>query len=406
MRLFTMILAGGTGEELSVLTRQRAKTALPFGGRYRIIDFCLSNCVHSGVGEIAVLAQYSPRSLIDHIRMGKPWDLDRRSGGVFILQPSLLGEVAQWYLGTAEALYQNIDVIRNSKAEHVLVLSGDQVYLMDYRRMAEYHRSHGRPVTIAIKEVHPSQRSRFGMVRHTKDGLISAFREKPASSNYRHASLGIYLFDREFLLDLLEPEKTDIVFDLVMPLLAKRRVAGYEFDGYWDDLGSVTSYYRASLRLLGQRSLIADSHWPIFTRGADLPPAKFAASSSVERSIIADGCTIEGDVANSILFPGVHIAKGTVVRDSIIFSFTKVGHGARINRAIIDKWVSAGAGSRIGTGRGTAARHRRTERGRGKQRRTPGITLVGKSVRISRGASIGAGEVIEPHFSVKRTDAS
>jgi glucose-1-phosphate adenylyltransferase len=401
-----MILAGGTGEELSVLTRHRAKTALPFGGRYRIIDFCLSNCVHSGVGEIAVLAQYSPRSLIDHIRMGKPWDLDRRSGGVFILQPSLLGEVAQWYLGTAEALYQNIDVIRNSKAEHVLVLSGDQVYLMDYRKMAEYHRSHGKPVTIAIKEVHPSQRKRFGMVRCMKDGLVSAFTEKPTSSTYRHASLGIYLFDREFLLDTLGPEKTDIVFDLIIPLLADGRVAGYEFDGYWDDLGSVASYYRASLRLLGKRSLIADSNWPIFTRGADLPPAKFAATSSVERSIIADGCSIEGNVASSILFPGVHIAKGTVVRDSIIFSFTRIGHGARINRAIIDKEVSVGSRARIGSYHGDTACGARTARGRGKRRRTPGITLVGKAVRTSRGASIGAGEIVEPHSIVRRTDRS
>jgi len=403
LRILTLILAGGTGEELSVLTRHRAKTALPFGGRYRIIDFCLSNCVHSGINEIAVLAQYSPRSLIDHIRMGKPWDLDRRSGGVFILQPAFFGEAARWYLGTADALFQNIDIIRNSKADRVLVLSGDQVYLMDYGRMAEYHVGHGRPVTVAIKKVRASQGPRFGMVRCNGDGLITAFKEKPASSTYRYASLGIYLFDKAFLLSMLGSGKTDIVFDLVIPALEDGNVSGFAFDGYWDDLGSIHSYYRTSLRLIRHRSLVARSDWPILSRGPDLPPAVFSAESSVTESIVADGCRVEGKVSGSILFPGVRIGRGAVVENSIIFSSVRIGTQSRISGSIIDKEVEAGNESQIGTLPGDPGKGAGVKPGPAPGRAGGSITLVGKAVRISRGAHIAAGEIIEPNTTIRRT---
>ena len=199
-----MILAGGTGRELSVLTYDRAKTAIPFGGSYRIIDFPLSNCVHSGIDTIAILAQYSPRSLIDHIGMGKPWDLNRKSGGVYILQPTYYGQIAKWYKGTADAIYQNMDMIMNSNAELVLVLSGDHVYRMDYREMAARHIESGKPVTIALKEMKRGQKGRFGMVKCSGDGTVLAFEEKPASPRYNLASMGIYMFDREFLIRTLD----------------------------------------------------------------------------------------------------------------------------------------------------------------------------------------------------------
>ncbi len=394
-----MILAGGTGRELSVLTQHRAKTALPFGGRYRIIDFSLSNCVHSGLHDISILAQYNPKSLIDHIKMGKPWDLDRKSGGVFILQPTHHGEMAQWYLGTGDALYQNIDVIRNSKAEQVLVLSGDQVYEMDYGKMAAYHHSMGKPVTIAYKEVSPSQRSRFGMIRCSREGLVTVFREKPSSSPFRHASLGIYLFDREFLVEYLRPERIDIVFDIVMPMLARRLVAGYQFEGYWEDIGSVASYYRASRRLLRNRSIITNRSWPIYTRGSELPPASFSRDTVVNDSIVADGCFIRGTVRGSILFPGVHIAEGATVENSIIFALASIGANAVVSTSIIDKDVHIGAGARIGVresaGDSTIYRIAGVHRMRGR-----GITVTGKGSRVGAGVDIPRGTVVEARGTV------
>jgi len=394
LKILTLILAGGTGTELSVLTRHRAKTAVPFGGRYRIIDFCLSNCVHSGLQEIAILAQYSPKSLIDHIGMGKPWDLDRKSGGIYILQPSHSGEAAQWYLGTADALYQNIDLIRNSKAEAILVLSGDQVYVMDYRPMLQYHGERGTAMTIAIKKVHPSQRSRFGMVRCSRGGLVTAFREKPTQSTFRSASLGIYLFRRDFLLDTLGSGKRDIVFDIVMPLIKRNEVAAYEFDGYWEDIGSVSSYYRASLELLKNRLLITDPDWPIFTQGSGLPPARCAKDSRVSDSIIADGCIVKGKVAGSILFPGVTVEEGAIVENSIIFPFCRIGGDARVSKSILDKFVAVAGGASIGA-HARRAHAKLTGDGSG------GIAVLGRGARVSQGAAVRAGTLVEPDTIVE-----
>lgn len=402
MKILALILAGGTGKELSVLTRYRAKTAVPFGGRYRVIDFCLSNCVHSGVHEIAILAQYSPKSLIDHIGMGKPWDLDRKSGGVYILQPTHNGEVAKWYLGTADALYQNIDLIRNSKADAILVLSGDQVYVMDYRPMIQYHLAHGTAVTLAIQKVQASQRSRFGMVRCSREGLVSAFREKPAASTFRFASLGIYLFRRDFLLDILGVDRADIVFDIIIPWLGEGEVAGYAFDGYWEDIGSIRSYYNASLQLLKNRSLITDPEWPIFTKGSELPPARCSESSGVTNSIIADGCIVKGEVRGSILFPGVTVESGALVEDSIVFSFSRIAKDASVKKAILDKFVVVGNGSTIGarsrrgTARGASASANESGRESG------GITVIGRRARIAREAAVPGGMIIEPHARIGR----
>lgn len=400
MKILALILAGGTGKELSVLTRYRAKTAVPFGGRYRVIDFCLSNCVHSDIQEIAILAQYSPKSLIDHIGMGKPWDLDRKSGGVYILQPTHNGEAAKWYLGTADALYQNIDVIRNSKADAILVLSGDQVYVMDYRPMIQYHLAHRTAVTLAMQRVQASQRSRFGMVRCSRAGLVTAFREKPTASTFRFASLGIYLFGRDFLLDILGSDRADIVFDIIMPRLVKGDVAGYPFDGYWEDIGSIRSYYNASLRLLRNRSLITDSDWPIFTKGGELPPARCSESSHVTNSIIGDGCIVKGEVRGSILFPGVTVERGAVVEDSIVFSFSRIAGDARVRKAILDKFVVVGNGSSIGMGarRGTARGRSDSATDAGSE--SGGISVLGRRARIARGAAVPGGMIIEPHARI------
>jgi glucose-1-phosphate adenylyltransferase len=397
LKTLTLILAGGTGEELSVLTRHRAKTAVPFGGRYRVVDFCLSNCVHSGLHEIAVLAQYSPKSLIDHIGMGKPWDLDRRTGGVSVLLPSHSGEAANWYLGTADALYQNVDLIRNSRADTVLVLSGDQIYVMDYRPLLRYHTEKGKAVTLAIKEVQASQRARFGMVRCSRDGDVTAFREKPAASTFRFASLGIYVFRREFLLDALGPGRPNIVFDIVMPLLARNDVAGYVFEGYWEDIGSVESYYRSSLQLLKNRRLITDPDWPIFTMGSELPPARCGEGARVSNSIVGDGCIVRGSVSGSILFPGVTIERDASVRDSIVFSYSSVGNRARVTRAILDKFVTVGDGAVVGEAagaRGGASRAKGAARSRGG---AGTIAVIGRGARVIKGGRVPAGALVEPH---------
>ena len=381
-----MILAGGTGEGLTVLTRHRARTAVPFGGRYRIIDFCLSNCVHSGLTDINILAQYNPKSLIEHIRMGKPWDLDRKHGGVTILHPSYHGEAAHWYLGTADALYQNIDVIRNSGCDLVLVLSGDQVYLADYGEIVAYHLSHGGPVTIACKKVASSESSRFGMVRCGKDGIVKQFREKPARSCASdRASLGIYLFDARLLKRLLKSNRTDIVFDMLLPLIEDTRVYAFPFESYWEDIGSIPSYYDASMRLLRKTSLVSRKGWPIYTRGEDFPPARFCQDSEVSGSITACGCRIEGKVSGCILFPGVIIEKGAEIRDSIIFSRTRIRKGATVDRTILDKDVTVGTGAEIGVSPSTSG----------------DITVIGKGASIKNGVTVRRGRILEPGEKVR-----
>ena len=281
----------------------------------------------------------------------------------------------------------------------ILVLSGDQVYVMDYRRMLEYHLARGTACTLAIKRVHPSQRSRFGMVRRSRDGLVTAFKEKPTESTFRFASLGIYLFRRDFLLDTLEAGKRDIVFDIIMPLLTRGDVAGYEFEGYWEDIGSIPSYYRASLQLLKHRLLITDPDWPIFTQGGGLPPARCADRSRVSNSIVADGCVIKGTVTGSILFPGVTVEREAVVRDSIVFPFTRVGAGARVTKAILDKYVIVGEGAAIGGGPGSAAGGRKAISAGRQADAGADIAVVGRKARIPKGVRVSAGTLVEPRAS-------
>ena len=381
-----MILAGGTGEGLSVLTRHRARTAVPFGGRYRIIDFCLSNAVHSGLTDINILAQYNPKSLIEHIRMGKPWDLDRKHGGVTILQPSYHGEAAHWYLGTADALYQNLDLIRDSGCDLVLVLSGDQVYVADYGEIVAYHLSHDGPVTIACKKVSPRESSRFGMVRCGRDGLVKKFREKPARAlSSDRASLGMYLFDAKLLISHLKENRTDIVFDMLIPLIDEGKVFAFPFESYWEDIGSIPSYYRASMKLLRGGPLTAKEGWPVYTRGHDLPPARFCAGSKVSGSIVACGSRIEGTVSGSILFPGAVVEKGAIVKDSIIFSDSRVRRGAVVERTILDKDVTIGTAAQIG----------RVTQPSGD------ITVIGKGASAGNSISIEQGRIVEPGEKVR-----
>ncbi len=397
MKILSLILAGGSGEELGAITRHRAKTAIPFGGGYRIIDFCLSNCVNSGITHIYVMAQFNPKSLIEHIGMGKPWDLDRKIGGIYIMQPSYDGRFAHWYRGTGDALWQNIEIIRDSDADLVLVLSGDQVYTMDYRKMAERHQKSGKPVTLACKEVSPSESRRLGMIKCDGNGIIEDLKEKPLSSGYRRASLGIYVFDREFLLDHLNRSITDLVFDLVIPNIKLKNVAAYFFDSYWEDIGSLPAYYKASMRLLDDRSFMKEKNRPLFSRESGMSPTRFSNESSVRHSIVADGCMIKGDVIDSIIFPGVNVEEGASVDESIIFSYSAVKRGAGVKRSIIDKKVEVGKGSSVGD---------RDANSRNEEISNPEfdgseITVLGKGSLISEGVKVPPGAMIEPQEVIK-----
>ncbi|MDZ7859840.1 MAG: glucose-1-phosphate adenylyltransferase subunit GlgD [Candidatus Krumholzibacteriota bacterium] len=386
MKVISFILAGGSGKELGVLTRHRAKTAIPFGGRYRLIDFCLSNCANSGVKDIFVLAQYNPKSLINHIGMGKPWDLDRKTGGVYILQPSYNGEIAQWYKGTADALLQNLDLISDSDADYVLILSGDQVYTMNYQNIINQHIESSKPVTIAFKEIDPSMNQSLGMLSVNDSRVITGFVEKPRSSNYKYAFMGIYLFNREYLIKSLYNKPRDLVFDLLMPQIEDRMVGGYEFKSFWQDVGSLSVYYRTSMGLLEDRSFLLDKDLPMFTRNKELAPSRFLSESNVTNSILGSGCTISGNVENSIIFPGVYISEGVSIEDSIILPFSKINRNAVIKSAVIDKMVKVEEDVIIGVD---------TDDSSGGF-----ITTIGKGSKIKKNTKIGKGTMVEPESIV------
>ena len=387
MEILSFILAGGAGSELGVLTSYRAKTAVPFGGRYRIIDFCLSNCVNSGIRDIYVLAQYNPRSLIEHIGMGKPWDLDRKTGGIYILQPSHHGRVAEWYRGTAEALLQNIEIISDSDADVILVLSGDQVYRMDYRMLAEQHVKNSSPITLACRRAPEGDEHRLGMVDIDRAGIIKDFEEKPKHSSYSTASLGIYLFDREFLMDSLARDNIDIVFDIIIPNIDKGLVSSFIFEDYWEDIGSIETYYKASMSLLNNRSFLMKKGFPLFTRESGLAPSRICRGSDVRNSIIADGCRICGEVRDSIIFPGVTVESGAVVEKSIVFQKSRMAGRSRIYRSIVDKEVELC----VEASAGVAERDNEDT-----------ITVLGKRARVESGAAVEAGGMIKPRTTVTR----
>jgi glucose-1-phosphate adenylyltransferase len=349
------VLSGGGGERLGVLCAERAVSALPFGGKYRIIDFALSNCCHSGLGLVGVLAQHAPASLNDHIGAGRPWDLDRRSGGVFILQPYQTRTQAGWYRGTADAITQNADWVAEQDPRLVLVLSGDHVYRMDYRALLDAHDRRGARVTMAVTPVPSSETSRFGMVSFDPDGRVVNLEEKPTATRATHANMGVYVFDWTLLREMLRSRPVDLVLDVLRPLLgAGERVAAHAFDGYWEDVGTVASYYRANLELVrpAPRLALHDSRWPILTRDEERPPVVVGEHAELVDSLVANGCRIDGRVERSIVFPGVRIGPAASITDSVVMADTTIEAGARIERAILDKYVRVGEGAFVGEEQG------------------------------------------------------
>lgn len=389
--VLALILSGGGGERLGVLSAERAVSALPFGGKYRVIDFALSNCCHSGIEQVGVLAQHAPASLNDHIGGGRPWDLDRRRAGVVILQPYQKRTSAGWYRGTADAIAQNWDTIDERRPDRVLVLSGDHVYRMDYGALLHAHAQHDARVTLAVTRVPPGQSQRFGMVTTGADARVTSLEEKPKQTSAPFANMGVYVFETEVLGEMLRGRPVDLVLDVIRPLVeAGERVCAHEFPGYWEDIGTVESYYRANLDLLapGSRFLLHDARWPILTRDEERPPVRVADGALLEDCLIANGCRIEGRVRRSILFPGVHVAEGAEVRDAVVLADTTIGPGALVDRAILDKYVRVGEGAIVGDGE---------EAGPPQLDWLAGLVLVGKDAwippggRVRRPSSIGVG---------------
>lgn len=386
-----MILAGGEGRRLDILSAKRAKPAVPFGGKYRIIDFCLSNCVHSGIYCVGVLTQYNPRSLHDHIRIGKPWNLDRMEGGIFLLQPYISDAATDWYRGTADAIYQNLDFLREKLPQLVLILSGDHIYKMDYRPLLRFHLEKKADLTISVIAVPWKEAHRFGVLVTDPEGRIVEFEEKPKHPKSNLVNMGIYVFNLEVLEEEVEYEaqRTGTSFDfgkdIIPRMVQTRRVFAFPFEGYWKDVGTLDAYWQANMELLEEPPPLdlCDERWPIYTPVEDRPPVKLGASASVERSILGSGTIVEGTVVNSVLFSGVVVKKGAVVRDSVVMSDTIIEEGALVDRAILDKAIVVGAGAIVGYGEDWAPNRKFPDM------LQSGLTVVGKNTRIPPGIRIG-----------------
>jgi glucose-1-phosphate adenylyltransferase len=387
-RTLAVILAGGEGERLSILSQERAKPAVPFGGKYRIIDFTLSNCVNSDIDDVVVLTQYNPRSLNDHIGLGRPWDLDRSRGGVKLLQPYIArGRVAEWYRGTADAVLRNLNVLEHYPADTIVVLAGDHIYKMDYQPFVAAHRRRRADVTIAVRQVPLAEASRMGILALDENDRVTEWQEKPKQPKSDLASMGVYVFSKKTLRRWLSEDRVDFGANVIPAMLAAdQRVFGYRYSGYWQDVGTIQSFWETNMALLQDNPELDlyDKDWVIHTRSEERAPAKVGPTAQVHRSLISHGCVIAGTVVNSVLSPGVRVDVGAVVRDSIIMFDSVIRSGAVIDRSILDKEVVVGPGAIVGDGP-FPDRPNKQEPGR----LNTGITVVGKRAVVPRGVRIG-----------------
>jgi len=394
MRVLAMILAGGEGRRLSILSQKRAKPAVPFAGKYRLIDFPLSNCCNSGIYTVGIPTQYRPRSLNDHIRTGSPWDMDRATGGVTLLQPYLGRRDSDWYSGSADAIQQNFDFIRHNKPDMVLILGGDHIYKMDYERMISFHTEHQADLTIPTLQVSLEEASRFGIMQTDEQYRIVGFEEKPREPKSQLASMGIYLFNTEILSQVLQADaanpdsKHDFGKDIVPRLIESHRVFAYPFSGYWVDVGTIQSYWEAHMDLLSDHPPLDlnDRGWIIHTRSEERPPVNIRTGAVVLHSLITDGCLIEGTVEYSVLSPGVRVERGAVVRYSIVMTDAVIRAGAMVDRSIVDKQVEIGPGAQVGYGMDYTP-SRVTDL-------SSGITLIGKNAVVPANLRIGRNCII------------
>ena len=355
--MIAMLLAGGQGSRLGVLTEKVAKPAVSFGGKYRIIDFPLSNCINSGIDTVGVLTQYQPLRLNTHIGIGIPWDLDRNEGGVTVLPPYERSSSSEWYTGTANAIFQNMDYMEQYNPDYVLILSGDHIYKMDYEVMLDFHRANKADVTIACMPVPMEEASRFGIMITDGKGRITEFEEKPEHPRSNLASMGIYIFSwktlKESLLALRDQPGCDFGKH-ILPYCRDKgsRLFAYEFNGYWKDVGTLGSYWQANMELIDiiPEFNLYEEYWRIYTKGDIIRPQYISESGLADRCIIGEGAEICGEVHNSVIGPGVTIREGAVVRDSIIMRRATIGAGTKIEKAIIAEQAHIGDGCRIGIG--------------------------------------------------------
>lgn len=391
-----MLLAGGQGSRLGVLTRGRAKPAVPYGGKYRIIDFPLSNCANSGIDVVGVLTQYEPFILNSYIGTGSAWDLDTNAGGVFVLSPyTQAGDVGRWYAGTADAIYQNCKFIEQYSPRYVVVLSGDHIYKMDYGAMVRFHRERGADATIAVMRVPLEQASRFGIMETDGDRRVTAFTEKPAHPTSDLASMGIYVFTWEKVsaylsADAADPASAHDFGKNVIPAMlgAGERMFAYPFEGYWRDVGTVESLWQANMDLLGDDPQInlADESWKIYSRNPSRPAAHVGRGARLDTCMVSEGCDLAGAVEHSVLFQDVRVGAGAVVRDSVLMRGCAIGEGAVVERAVVDEGVRVGAGARVGG---------------------PGpLTVVGQGAAVAAGATVEAGSSVEPDAEVGTAGAA
>ena len=355
--MIAMLLAGGQGSRLGVLTSKVAKPAVAFGGKYRIIDFPLSNCINSGVDTVGVLTQYQPLRLNTHIGIGIPWDLDRNIGGVTVLPPYEKSAHSEWYTGTANAIYQNLAYMENYNPEYVLILSGDHIYKMDYEVMLDFHKLNGAECTIAVMQVPVEEASRFGIMITDENRRIVDFEEKPEKPRSNLASMGIYIFNWKTLKEALIRMADQPALDFGKHIIPYCHAQGaplyaYEFNGYWKDVGTLSSYWEANMELIDivPEFNLYEEYWKIYTKSEILPPQYLAATSVVERSIIGEGTDIYGKVYYSVIGCGVTIGEGTVIRDSIIMNNTVIGAGCELNKAIVAENVVIQDKVRLGVG--------------------------------------------------------
>lgn len=383
-----MLLAGGQGSRLYALTNKIAKPAVTFGGKYRIIDFPLSNCVNSGIDTVGVMTQYQPLILNEYIGNGEPWDLDRAYGGVHILSPYQAKTGSEWFKGTANAIYQNISFIKRYNPQYVLILSGDHIYKMDYSKMIERHKKTDAACTIAAIKVPIKEASRFGVLNVDADGVIYEFEEKPKHPKSDLASMGIYVFSADKLYKYLEEDESDKSSSKdfgkdVLPkmLAAGEKMVSYTFDGYWKDVGTINSLFESNMDLLGDSPNfdLSDASWRIRSRSPIAPPHYIAESGRVVNSIVASGCEIEGTVENSILSNDVIIKKGAVVKNSVIFSESIIDENATVDYSIIDEKVKVSRDAKIGSGRYDELK----------------IAVLGRDITVSEGAIVDAGNIID-----------
>ena len=392
--MIATLLAGGQGSRLGVLTSKVAKPAVAFGGKYRIIDFPLSNCINSGVDTVGVLTQYQPLRLNTHIGIGIPWDLDRNIGGVTVLPPYEKSSNSEWYTGTANAIYQNLEYMESYNPEYVLILSGDHIYKMDYEVMLDFHKANNAEVTIAVMPVPIEEASRFGIMIADENHRITEFEEKPEHPRSNLASMGIYIFNWKTLKEALIAMADQPALDFgkhVIPYCHEKGAPlyAYEFTGYWKDVGTLSSYWEANMELIDivPEFNLYEEYWKIYTKSEIQPPDYIAGDSVVERSIIGEGSDIYGEVYNSVIGCGVTIGKGTVIRDSIIMNQTQIGEGCEINKAIIAENVVVGNQVRLGVGE-------ETENDTAPHIYNHGLVTIGEKSVIPDGISVGKNSVI------------